>query len=295
MFEWSTTLADLEVGVVPTARGPIETARVGEGPAVLLVHGIPGSWRQAVPLAEDLPGFEVLLPSRPGYGTTRLRVGLTFDQQGDAYAALLDALGIKRCAVVGISGGGPSAIAFATRHPDRTTALVLACALAPHLMKAPASMRLLKVPMLAEVLSPPVRALARRKLRRPGAVEAWMRSGLTPDEFERSQADPRIRDDLVRFTLSHQDAPAGIAGQRNDYFQVSRARSRPQKIGVSASTLVMHGDADTVVPLEHARYHADNIPGAELQVYENAGHVFLFTRRPETSVRIRDFIHQRSF
>jgi pimeloyl-ACP methyl ester carboxylesterase len=296
-LRWTTTLDELDVAIAHTARGPIEFARTGGTgqPAVLLVHGTPGSWRQAVPLAEDLAGeFDVALPSRPGYGRTPLRTGRTYDEQADAYAALLDGLGIERCAVVGVSGGGPSSLAFASRHADRTTALIQVCALVAHLIRPAGSVRLLKVPGLAEAVSPPTRALARRKIRRPGAIDAEMRRSLTPDEFARAERDPRIRDELVRFALSHQEAPAGIAGLRNDLTQVEWARRSPADVVVRCPALVMHGGADTVVPIEHAHHHASTIPGARLLVYEDAGHVFMLTRRTEATAEIRTFLAEHA-
>jgi len=290
-MRWSTTLESLGVGVASTAKGPIEHAVGGNGPAVLVVHGIPGSWRQGVPLAEDLAdAFRVVLPSRPGYGATPLSVGRTYEEQAGAYAALLDTLGIGKVAVVGVSGGGPSALAFASRHPDRTTALVQVCALVGKLMPIPRSYRLFDVPFLAELLSLVTRAAGRRRMRKPGAIDAELEKSLTPDELARSKADPRIRSDLVRHVLSHQEAPAGIGGLRNDYRQVQNAHRSPATYEVRCPTLVLHGDRDTVVGLEHAEHHAKTIPGSQLVVYEDAGHVFVLTRRRETTAQIRDFL-----
>lgn len=289
MLRWDTSLDPLTVDVLDTERGPIEVARAGTGPAVLLVHGIPGSWRQLVPLAEDLSGdFRLLMPSRPGYGATPLRVGRSPDEQAHALAATLDALGLDRCTVVGVSGGGPSAVAFARRHPDRTTGLILACALVPHLMEAPKDSRLIKVPGLAEALTPVVRFIARRRLGKPELVRAELRKGLTADEFARCEADPRITADIVRHFLSHHDAPHGLAGLRNDYAQVGRAHE-PEALSVSCPVLVQHGDSDTVVPVEHARFNAETL-GGELVVYEQAGHLFLFTRRAEAVSAMRSFL-----
>ena len=69
-------------------------------------------------------GIGVIAPSRPGYGRTPLSGGKTTVEAADLYAALLDELKIDQVIVYGISGGGPSAINFALKHPNRCKALV---------------------------------------------------------------------------------------------------------------------------------------------------------------------------
>ena len=70
-------------------------------------------------------GYRLLTPDRPGYLGTPLGGNGSSEAQADVAAALLDALEVERVAVVGISAGGPAAIQFAARHPERTRALVL--------------------------------------------------------------------------------------------------------------------------------------------------------------------------
>ena len=70
-----------------------------------------------------------VIPSRPGYLRTPMSVGKTPKEQAEAFAALLDALKIDKVAVIGGSGGGPSAIEFAALYPERCVALVLEAAI----------------------------------------------------------------------------------------------------------------------------------------------------------------------
>lgn len=277
-----------EARLVETTRGPVEAAVLGGGPAVVVVHGIPGSWRQALPLAEDLAaaGRTAVLPSRPGYGRTPARAGWAPDDQAATFVALLDALGIEQAGIVGISGGGPSAVAFAQDHPERTTALVLVCALASHLIDVPIGMRIgATLPPLAWGVSRLQRRRDRRMLDDDGAIDARIARDLTAAELARVADDPQIRTDLVRFLHSHADAPLGLAGLRNDLRAMRAAhRSGPQPTDrIVAPTLVVHGDADAVVPFAHAEYHARAIPGARLEQVADAGHVFLLTHRRFTS------------
>lgn len=293
---WSTELEGLRVDLLDTPRGPIEVARVGEGPAVLLVHGTPGSFRQAISLAEDIAShFTVLLVSRPGYGATPVSTARTFGDQADAFAGALDALGIEGCVVVGISGGGPSALAFAERHHGRTRGLVLVCALAAHMIRPPTQMRiLLRVPGLGEAVSALTRSTARKRVDDPLTLEREAEKNLTPDEMSRRAEDPAIAKELTRFALSHLDAPPGLAGLRNDLAQIDRARAGgpPDLSGIVCPTLILHGDTDPTVPLEQAKFHSGAIGGADLVVYEQAGHVFLFTRRAEATGKILEFLRR---
>ncbi|MEX0873369.1 MAG: alpha/beta hydrolase [Actinomycetota bacterium] len=288
--------------MVNTAAGRVEVAvaaPIAEAPsaAVLVVHGTPGDWRQGRPLAEDLcHAHRVLLPSRPGYGATPLSVGRTYDEHADAYAALMDALGIERCAVVGVSGGGPSAAAFASRHPDRTTALVSVCAMAAHLVAVPRGMRWTVLPGLAELLTPISRAVGRRRIDDPRRVEAELERSLTPDELARAKRDPRIVEDLLRHARSMIEGPSALPGMRNDLAQIIAARrsAPPDYAGVACPSLLLYADADEVIGLDHGRFYADALPGAQLKIIEGAGHVFALTRRRETSELIARFIASAS-
>src|SRR5262245_45572256 len=116
------------ITTVDTALGSIEVAREGDGPPVLVVHGMPGGSDQAVALGRFLvgQGLSVIAPSRPGYLGSALAGRQTIDAQADLLAALLDSLGLQDVGVLAWSGGGPSAYRLAVRHPDRVRGLVAA-------------------------------------------------------------------------------------------------------------------------------------------------------------------------
>jgi pimeloyl-ACP methyl ester carboxylesterase len=70
-------------------------------------------------------GFSVLTPSRPGYDSTPSEVGRTAQEAADALGILMDTLQTPTADVIGISAAGPTALAFALRHPRRIRKLVL--------------------------------------------------------------------------------------------------------------------------------------------------------------------------
>jgi predicted enzyme related to lactoylglutathione lyase/pimeloyl-ACP methyl ester carboxylesterase len=113
--------------VAQTSCGPIEYATHGEGPPILAVHGAGGGFDQGLDGAADIAnlGYRVIAVSRFGYLRTPLPDDASAEAQADAHACLLDALGIPRAAILGISAGAPSTMQFALRHPERTAAMIL--------------------------------------------------------------------------------------------------------------------------------------------------------------------------
>jgi pimeloyl-ACP methyl ester carboxylesterase len=118
--------------IAETRCGPIEYADRGKGPPVLVVHGAGGGFDQGLLLGAGLldHGYRVVAMSRFGYLRTPLPEDASAEAQADAHVCLLDALGIDRATVFGVSAGGPSTIQFCLRHPDRCSAMILLVPLA---------------------------------------------------------------------------------------------------------------------------------------------------------------------
>jgi pimeloyl-ACP methyl ester carboxylesterase len=113
--------------------GDLEYARSGEGRPLLVLHGAGQGWDGGVDWATRHAGdgYDVLAVSRFGYLGSALPAGATTATQADAYAGLLDALGIERADVVGLSAGSMTAIRFAGQNPDRVRRLVLEAPMLP--------------------------------------------------------------------------------------------------------------------------------------------------------------------
>jgi 2-hydroxy-6-oxonona-2,4-dienedioate hydrolase len=112
---------------IETSFGTLEYAVMGEGEPVLTVHGASGGFDQGLDMTGALVGhgYRLIAPSRFGYLCSSLPANLTTAIQADAYAQLLDHLGVDKVSVVGISAGAWSSLQFAIRHPERCRALVL--------------------------------------------------------------------------------------------------------------------------------------------------------------------------
>jgi len=117
--------------IAKTAKGLIEYRLEGRGPTVMVLNG--GHCSRETRLSHEhltAEGFSVLTPSRPGYDDTPPDVGRTDQETADAPAALIDTLQIPVVDVIDISAAGPTALAFAQRHPGRTRKLILEPAMA---------------------------------------------------------------------------------------------------------------------------------------------------------------------
>lgn len=101
------------------------------GVPVFLFHGLPGSrlaWG-LLPNNPFPPGLRIVAPDRPGYGRPDPKPGRTLLDWTNDVTELADTLEIYRFAVVGVSGGGPGALACAWKMPERLTSVgVVSCA-----------------------------------------------------------------------------------------------------------------------------------------------------------------------
>ena len=119
--------------IQPPGHGIIEYARDGSGLPALVSHPLFGGFDVGLGVGRKFlgPDFSIIAPSRFGYlGSTLPTAALPADQ-ADAFAAVLDTLDLARVVVLGYSAGGPPAIQFALRHPDRVSALVLVASALP--------------------------------------------------------------------------------------------------------------------------------------------------------------------
>ena len=274
-----------ESRVIATRKGPVEFAMIGDaGATVLVIHGSPGGYDQGALLARRAidPGLRFIAVSRPGYLRTPLVVGRTPEEQGDAYAALLDALGIAKAAIIAISGGGPSALQFCLRHPDRCWGLVLVSALGGRWSYAE---QLRSLSFVTRVL---VSGLQRQPVMNlfimtvscwPRLLELISRRGGTDQELrKRLFADAENREftqEALRCTCMMSYRRTGLD---NDLRQFAELPVYPVA-QIVAPTLVLHGTADKNVPFEHAAYAGKFIPGARLVAVRGADHSLYITHK----------------
>lgn len=273
---------DQRATVLRTSRGDVQLAREGQGPPVLAVHGGPGGFDFGLAYCRHLRdgGCELLAPSRPGYLRTPLGSGPSPESQADLYAAILDELHLERAAILGVSSGGLSAVHFAARHPDRTTALFLDSAiLLPFEVPIGALRRATFESSFFVWLS--YQLVTRQPELMTRVAVDGMSSGLNREQKRAAvkwiNSDPaRLRMIQEQFTSI---APREYrqAGWTNDKSNEATLAALPFA-DIAAPTLIAHGASDSVVPVVHATNAADRIAGSELILVEEGYHLLSTSR-----------------
>ena len=259
--------------------------QAGEGPLLVMVHGIAGSsgtWVPVMPLLAER--YTVIAPDLLGHGESAKPRG---DYSLGAYASgirdLLGVLGHDRATIVGHSLGGGIAMQFAYQFPQMAERLVLVASGGLGKEVSPL-LRALTVPGTEYLLPLVLRREIHDTIGSLGGVLG--RFGLRADPFlgEVWDAWTRLTDVRAQRAFIHTiRAVIDVAGQR-----VS-ARDRLY-LAHEVPTMIIWGDRDQVIPVSHAHIAHELMPGSRLEVVEGAGH-FLPIERPELIDRLlRDFL-----
>jgi len=261
--------------VVDTHCGAIEVEEAGVGIPLLMVHGSGGGHDQGMAWARPLvgEGVRVIAMSRFGYLRTPRPADASPEAQADAHACLLDALGIGRAAVMGVSAGGPSAMQLAIRHPERVSALVLVVPIA-------------YMPGDRVATVPPVSDAKDAMLLRLLGSDFLFWSGLhvardrvirhvlatPPGQVVAASDAERTRvHDLAERILP---VSARAAGLRDDT-RLGKGLKPYALASIQAPTLVVSARVDGFGTYAPAEYTASQIAGAKFLGFEQGGHLLV--------------------
>jgi pimeloyl-ACP methyl ester carboxylesterase len=260
----------MESRIANTAKGPVEYTLLGSGPVILACHGTSSdcfSNDGYAPLLEA--GFAVLTPSRPGYGRTPLKVGVSAAEAAEALVALLDSLEIKTCTVMAISGGGPTGVALTANWPQRVRRLALIAAITRPEDRANEPDYHNQIAFYG-----PMHGLIWNMLRLVSRLSPHNMARQTMAIFSNHDPEDALHrltlDDIKEICRFYQHRSSRV-GALND---LTHTVGKELLQGVQVPTLVIHSREDKSVPFSHAEWSLAYIPHAELCESGFTGHFF---------------------
>jgi pimeloyl-ACP methyl ester carboxylesterase len=272
-------MADTRVMELPDGRelAWLETGKP-RGFPVFAFHGTPGSRRQVAfdEKAIAAAGVRMIAPDRPGYGHSSYHSGRRFADWASDVVALADHLKIDSFSVVGVSGGGPHALACARLLPGRVNAAGIVSGVGP--MGDPAfdvgsvgfNRGITLLARQSPVVLRPMFWFQEFSVRRwPEAARRAAARRFPPADaavLERADVRAALFDDARRSS-----ATAARAATQDFVLFALDWGFRLQDITVPVH--FWHGDADRNVVIGHARFMADRIPGAVLHECPGEGHL----------------------
>lgn len=250
------------------------------GQPVIYCHGFPASRLEALlpAAAARAAGVRLVALDRPGYGVSERQRGRTLTGFAEDAQEVADALGIGSFRLLGVSGGGPYALALLHALPERVRAAAIVCGLGPvwraevraamHWPGRLAFGSAARMPWLNRLLFGAMGSLMRRQ---PEAALRMLTVGMR--EADRCTLQrPEVRE-VVLATLQEglRQGPGGalqdLALYADDWGFDPAAIRRPVRF--------WHGEDDTTVPVGHSRELVAAVPGAQLRVLPGEGHFSL--------------------
>ena len=246
----------------------------GEGEPLLMIQGLGYDHRPFAWLRAELKNhMRLILFDNRGAGRSDAPDGpYTVEQMAGDAAALLDALAIGKAAVLGVSLGGSIAQMMALRHPGKVAKLIVGCSYFsgnPERMKMPQE--------TLELL-----------MKREGTPEQIARRGFAVAFSNDYPArNPEVFEQLVRWRVQDPITPEGYFAQ----LQAGLGFDIEDEVGnITAPALIIHGDADRVVPPGRGKELAAAVRGSRLEILKDCGHLFFIEQAEDVAGMIRDFV-----
>jgi pimeloyl-ACP methyl ester carboxylesterase len=241
-------------------------ARRGKGMPLVLLHGYPLDhhlWDDVIPLLEDT--FDLITPDLRGFGeSTTVDTAYTMNDFASDIAGLLDHLGIGKATIAGHSMGGYVALAFARLYPERVSGLALV-----------SSQVLADTPERREGRYKSADEVAEEGIN--GVVEA-MTTKFTSSETLQG---------FARRMMERQPPAAYIGALKA---MAERPDSTPLLLEINYPVVVIHGDADMLIPVDRAREVKAALQKVNLIELSNVGHMPMMEAAQETANALKLFL-----
>lgn len=272
-----------------TSSNSIEYRIVGQGPTILVLNG--GHTNCNSPVGHEQffldQGYQLLIPSRPGYGRTPSSVGRAAEAFADALVGLLDLLQLDAVIVVGISAGGPTALQLAGHAPLRVSKLILQNA-AVNGSYASGIIRwgsyIIFNPLLERWFWATFRGLGRVA---PQMALKSMLPGLSclPPKEVLATMSPAQQQAALAFLLTSRSGSGFLHDIHHHCGDLSR---------ITAPVLIITSKYDGLVDSSHAIYAHTHIPQSQLFVSDAESHLMWFSsHNDEIRAKMQEFLSSK--
>lgn len=256
----------------------VSTLTMGEGPDVLLLHGLGGAKSSFFDAAATLSQrYRVHALDLPGFGASSKPTTAPYTARwfAETVLATMDALGIERAHVVGNSMGGRIAIEVGLQRPDRVVSLGLLCPAVAFVKRT--------FHPLVRLMRPELGLLPHRFTREKVAEHFWNLFA-DPDGIDPSMADVVV-DEFQRIYASAGGRIAFLSAARNIYLEAPYGSNGfyGRLSQLVPPTLFLWGSHDRVIPPTFGRHVARWLPSAGQIVLDGCGHVPQVEQAEQTS------------
>src|SRR5699024_661845 len=254
--------------VINTRLGNIEYCSIGNGTPILFLHGGHSNCYDTLShKGFDLKNFQLITPSRPGYGKTPLNDNQTPKKAAELILELLNYLSIDEVIVYGISAGGLTAIELAANYPNKVRKLILASAISKKWLDENGK----TYKTAKKIFNPKVEKLIWGMVKFFSRVFPNMIAKNFYPQFSKNQLHKLKKDDIQELisAMKHYNSKKGFLNDINqDVAGVTITK-------VKCPTLIIHSENDNSVSLEHPENANRMIENSTIEILQNEwGHLF---------------------
>ena len=264
--------------IMNTKLGEIEYCTIGKGIPVLFVHGGHSNCNETLcHKGFDLENFQLITPSRPGYGKTPLSDNKNPRQTADLIMELLKGLSVDNIIVYGISAGGLTAIELAGNYPNKVSKLILASAVSKKWLDEQGKI----YKTAKKMFNPKIEKIVWGMVRYFSNIFPNMISKSFYPQFSKNPVHKLKKVDIKELvsTMKFYNSKMGFL---NDIDQNINDEIITK---IKCPTLIIHSENDSSVPLEHAKYSNQMITSSKIEILQNDwGHLFWIGADSKSSI-----------
>ncbi|SOC78938.1 Pimeloyl-ACP methyl ester carboxylesterase [Salinimicrobium sediminis] len=275
----------MEIKIIDTDKGQVEYSIVGKEKPVLFLHGGHSNCKETLfHKGFDTNKFQLITPSRPGYGKTPLDDKFTPGKTADLLIALLDYLKIDKVVLYGISAGGLTSIELASRYPERVDKLILASAVSKKWLDENGQV----YKTAKKLFNPKTEKIIWGMTRIFSRIFPKMIANNFHPQFSKNKLQKLDKGDVNELlaTLRHYNSKTGFI------IDIEHNIEREIISNIQCPTLIIHSRNDNSASFEHAEHANKMINNSKLIGLDNEwGHLFWIGKDSnETIKKIIEFI-----